>query len=39
MTSFLAKSKYGMEILTKTLQNQIIKGTFAKNDMSKALLI
>ena len=39
MTSYLAKSKHGMEILTKTLQNRIIKETFAKNRMSKALFV
>ena len=39
MTSYLAKSMHGMEILTKTLQNRIIKETFAKNRMSKALFV
>ena len=39
MTSYLAKSMHGMEILTKTLQNRIIKETFAKKRMSKALFV
>ena len=36
MMSFLARST---KILTKTLQSQIIKETFAKNRMSKALSV
>ena len=39
MTSFVAKSTYDMQILTKTLQNRFIKETFAKNRMSKALFV
>ena len=39
MTSFLAKSIHGTQILTKTLQNRFIKETFAKKRMSKALFV
>ena len=39
MTSFLAKTAHDMKILTKTLQNQIIIESFAKNRMSKALFV
>ena len=40
MTSFLAKSTYGMQILTKALQNRFIKKIFAKKKrMSKALFV
>ena len=37
MTSLSAKSTHGTKILTKTLQSQIIKETFAKNRTTKAL--
>ena len=36
MTSFLAKSTYGMQILTKTLQNRFIKKIFAKKPHVKS---
>ena len=39
MTSFLGKTTHGMKILIKTLQNRIIKETFAKKRMSKALFV
>ena len=39
MTSFLGKTTHGMKILVETLQNQIIRETFAKNCMSKALSV
>ena len=39
MTLFVAKIQYGMKNLTKTLQNRIIKETFAKKRMSKALFV
>ena len=39
MTSFVAKTAHDMKILTKTLQNHIIREAFAKNRMSKALSV
>ena len=36
MTSFLGQTTHGRKILIKTLQNRIIKETFAKKRMSKA---
>ena len=39
MTSLLAKTAHDMKILTKTLQNHIIREAFAKNRMSKALSV
>ena len=39
MTSFLAQTAHDMNILTKTLQNHIVREAFAKNRMSKALSV
>ena len=39
MTSFLAKTAHDIKILTKTLQNHIVKEAFAKKCMSKALSV
>ena len=39
MTSFLKISTKDMETKPETLQNQIVKETFAKNRMSKALSV
>ena len=39
MTSFLAKTANDIKILTKPLQNHIIREAFAKKRMSKALSV